>query len=162
MSMHNVRWTSAKCREEQCFLGLLVALVRSVKKFRVSSHEVPSPKSPLMLASPNMQTKPQIVSLKKSLEYSRDLCWELGLAFCSTQLSTQVPGPHLLKVLPCEHPCRHTWDSWLGTYVQLYVPTPLLSTAEIVRINLKWLGTWDLGPRANRPLVSPSQIPRPR
>ena len=57
-----------------------------------------------MLVSPNIEAKSQLLSLKKPLEYgsllvksdldyfmqkySQDLCWELGLAFYSTQLST--------------------------------------------------------------------------
>ena len=62
------------------------------------------PKSPLMLASPPMEAKvptfePQgikgiwliITKVGSWLrEYSWDLCWELGLVFCSTQLSAKV------------------------------------------------------------------------
>ena len=39
--------------------------------------------------------------------YSQVLRWELGLAFCSTQLSTQVPCLTFGKMLPCaRHPCH--------------------------------------------------------
>jgi hypothetical protein len=98
--------------------------------------QVPSPKFqvPLMLASPDMKAKSQLLSLKISLKYgwftiksnldycmqkySRDLCWELGLAFCSTQLSTQVPT---LASQKCCHVGIHvilgTWDLGLGTPV---------------------------------------------
>ena len=78
--------------------------------------------------SPTHVRKSHLLSLKKTLKYgsnpfksdlgyfvqtnSWDLSWELSLAFCSTQLSTQVlslTSPCLQKVLPCRHPC-HTWD----------------------------------------------------
>ena len=69
------------------------------KQLMVGSHGV---------SSPNMEAKSQLLSLKKTFKYGQlslksdldsfmhkyswDLCWELGLAFCSTQLSTQVPS----------------------------------------------------------------------
>ena len=51
--------------------------------------------------------------------YSRDLCWELGLAFCSTQLSTQVPSLTFKKC--CRRPC-HAWDLGLGTMCEVVSP----------------------------------------
>ena len=62
--------------------------------------------------------------------YSPNTGWELGLAFCSTQLATQVPSPHLQKVLPCRHPC-HTWNLGLGTPWELVSP------------NFRALNGWD-------------------
>jgi hypothetical protein len=63
--------------------------------------------------------------------YSRNLCWKLGLAsfLLDPPLNT---SPKLQKVLPCRHPC-HTWNLrpvWSGK-----VPTFILSTAEIPRID---------------------------
>ena len=89
------------------------------------------------------------LSLKLALDcytqkYSRDLCWELSLAFCSTQLSTQVPSLSFKKVLPPKHPC-HTWGSRLGTSCEVISPNfhSMLSMVEIAWIDLKWLGIWD-------------------
>ena len=43
------------------------------------------------------------------------MCWESGLACCSTKLSRLVPSlTSPPKVLPCEYSC-HTWDLGLGT-----------------------------------------------
>ena len=61
---------------------------------------------------------------------SWDLCWALGLAFCLTQLSTQVPSLPSKKVSPCWHPC-HTWDLGLGTL------------CEVVSPNFHALNDWD-------------------
>ena len=52
-----------------------------------------------------------------------------------------LTSPHLQKVLPCRHSC-HTWDFGLETPCKEV--SPMLSTARIARMNLKWLGTWDL------------------
>ena len=58
-----------------------------------------------MLASPNIEINSQLLNLKKSIKYGylslktyiayfmqeiAELCWELGLDFCLSQLSTQV------------------------------------------------------------------------
>jgi len=99
------------------------------------SHRVPSPKSqvPLMLASLKHGGKvptcePQVItriwsSISKvgfdyfMQQYSWDLGWELGLAFCSTQFATQVPS---LTSEKCCHVGIHvilgTWD--LGPHVK--------------------------------------------
>ena len=68
----------------------------------------------------------------------------VGSSFLLDPTLNTNPKPYPQKVLPCRHPC-HTWDLELGTRVKLEVPTPLLSTTEIARIDLKRLGTWDLG-----------------
>ena len=53
---------------------------------------------------------------------TRDLCWELYIAFCLTQLSTQVPSLTSKKVcLPCRHLC-HTWNLGLGTPCEMVTP----------------------------------------
>jgi hypothetical protein len=49
---------------------------------------------------------------------SHDLCWEMGLTFCSTQLSAQGLISFIFKnVVPCRHLC-HTWNLGLGTCVK--------------------------------------------
>jgi hypothetical protein len=64
--------------------------------------------------------------------YSPNTGSELVLAFCSKliQLATQVPRPHLQKVLPCMHPC-HTWNLGLGT------------PWKVVSPNFRALNGWD-------------------
>ena len=86
----------------------------------------PKPQVPLMLASPNMDLGkvPTFEPQEKHLnifnylmqKYSWDLCWEMGLDFCLTQLSTQVPS---LTSKNCCHVGIHvilgTWDPvWSG------------------------------------------------
>ena len=73
---------------------------------RAGSHGVPSPtyvsksqhggKVPTFEPQETIKIKLIIIKLWSWLvnakTHSRDLCWELGLAFCSTQLSTHVPS----------------------------------------------------------------------
>jgi hypothetical protein len=81
--------------------------------------------------------------------YLRDLCWDLGLALCSTQLSTQVPKPHLQKVLSCSHPC-HARDLGLGT--PCVVGKSRFPCSQ--RLRLYILTSCDLGPCVNWPSSS--------
>jgi hypothetical protein len=62
-------------------------------------------------------------------KYLRDLCWELGLAFCLTHLDTS-PKIDLQRMYSCRHPC-HTWDLGLGT------------PCEVVNPNFHALNHWD-------------------
>ena len=105
--------------------------------FRVGSHMF---QVSLLLATPNMEGKSQLVSLKWSLKYgrvsskpdldyimqkrSRDLGWELRLTFCLTQLATQVPS---LIYKKCCHVARHPCHSW-GLGLGPCVNRPLVST----------------------------------
>ena len=69
-----------------------------------------------------LQEKSGWLSSKSDLDYFMQK-YELGFAFCSTQLSNYTsPNSHLQKVLPCKHAC-HTWDLQLGTPYE-----PALST----------------------------------
>ena len=67
-----------------------------------SVHMGPKSQASLLLASPNIEAKPQLLSLKKPLEYgqlsfkldlmqkcSQDTWLVLGLVFCSTQPNYQ-------------------------------------------------------------------------
>jgi hypothetical protein len=78
-------------------------------------------------------------------KYAQDLLGELGLAFCSTQASTQAPSlkPHLQKVLSCKHPC-HTWDLRLGTPCE--VISPNFHAIKGGDCTDRPQVTWELGP----------------
>jgi hypothetical protein len=82
-----------------------------------------------------MKAKSQLFTLKNPLKYGQlssklDLwsfytktfmglvCWELGLAFCLTQFSTQVPSLTSKKCCHVRHPC-HSWDSRLGSQCEV-------------------------------------------
>ena len=104
------------------------------------SHGVSSLKSQWCQQVPTWRLSPNFLSLNKSLKYglypvksnldfrakkSQDLCWELGQAFCSTRLSTQVLTPTLKK-------CCH-----VGIHV-------ILGTlCEVVGANFHALNDWD-------------------
>ena len=94
---------------------------------RVGSHGVPSPKSHSCQQVPTCESQEIIkirsifITVISLLFYAKELwnlCWELCLAFCSTQLSAQVPS---LTSINC---CRvgihgilelRTWDPmWSG------------------------------------------------
>jgi hypothetical protein len=63
-------------------------------------------------------------------KYVCSLGWKLGLAFCSTQLTTQVPSLTSEKMMPCRHPC-HSWDLGLGT------------PCEVLSSNFHALNNWN-------------------
>ena len=85
-------------------------------------------------------------------KYLWDLGWELGLAFCSTQLATQVPNLTSKKVLPCRHPC-HSWDLGLGAMCEVVSPNfhALNGWDCIIWSHV----TWDLGLGTMSEVVSP-------
>jgi hypothetical protein len=106
---------------------------------------VPSHVSKSQLLRLKKSSKYGKLSLKSDLgyfmqEYIQDLCWDLGLVFCSTQTSTQVP--HLTSKKCCHvgiYVILGTQDLRLS--VKWQGPTSMLSTAKIARIGLTWLGT---------------------
>jgi len=86
----------------------------------------------------------------------QDLCYELNLAFCSTQPSTKVLSFTSKNCCLCRHSC-HTWDAGLGTL------------CEVLSLNFHALNGWDctdsspqvnwdlgLGTHVNWPLSFPS------
>ena len=107
-----------------------------------------------MLASPNTEAMSQLLSLKKPSKYvfpssksdldyfmqkySQDSCWELGLAFCLTQLSIQV---RLLTSKKCCHVDIHV------ILETLRLGTPW----EVVSPNFHALNGWDC---TDRPQVT--------
>jgi hypothetical protein len=121
-----------------------------------------------------MEANSQLLSFDKPLEYSLFISIEvkswlyyakefsrlvlrvgssfwLGLAFGSTQLSTQVLSFTSKKCCHVRYPC-HTWD--LRPSMKWYVPTSMLSMAEMAWIDLKWTGTYDLRPMWTGPKVA--------
>jgi hypothetical protein len=69
------------------------------------------------------------------------LVWRVGSSFLLDPNLNRSLKPHLQKVLPYRHPC-HTWNLGLGTLCEVVKPpTSLLSTAKIVLMDLKGLGT---------------------
>ena len=99
-----------------------------------------------MLASPNVEAKSQLVSLKvitwlwlniigvRSWLFYAKIFARLGLRVGSSFLLKLIrntsPKPRLQKVLPCRHPC-HSWDLGLGTPCEVWSP------------NLHALNSWD-------------------
>ena len=85
---------------------------------------------------------------------SWNLCCKLGLRFLLNPTLNTSPDLHLEKVLPCRRPC-HTWDIELVSQLpssqqprlhkspynalglRTWVPTSMLSTADIARIGLQ-------------------------
>ena len=107
---------------------------------------------PLMLASPNMEAKSQLLSLKKALKYGSyvkkleldyfmqkkhaGLVLRVGSIFLvnptlklDLTLNTS-PNPHLWNVLSWRCPC-HTWDLGLGT------------TCAVVSSNFHAINNWN-------------------
>jgi hypothetical protein len=84
----------------------------------------------------------KIQDLKFSMPWCLgNLCWELGLAFGPTHTRHKSQGSPPESVVHVGHP-NHTWDLGFGTPCEVVsVPTSVLSTAEIARIDLEWLGT---------------------
>ena len=95
----------------------------------------------LMLASPNMEAKPQLSSLRVGswLFYAK-IFTELVLKVGSNFLLDTSPEPHLQKVLSCRHPC-HTWNLGLGT--PMWSGKSQLPCSQ--RLRLQWLTSSDLG-----------------
>ena len=73
---------------------------------------------------------------------------DLGLG---TPFEVIRPNFHPLNGWDCTNWPQVTWN--LGPHLKWYVPTSILSTVEIARIDLKWLGTWDLGPMWTGPYL---------
>ena len=75
-------------------------------------------------------------------KYSHDLCWELGLTFCSTQLSTQVPH-HTSKNVAMWASMSYlglwTWDPMWSGKSQLPCSQQLKDCIDWPQV------TWDLG-----------------
>ena len=97
----------------------------------------------VMLASPNMEAKYQLVSLKKIwLIIIKVIFWlfyakiftgfglRVGSSFLLDLTHNASPKLHLQKVLPCRHPC-HSWDLGLG------IP------CEVISPNFHALNGWD-------------------
>ena len=116
----------------------------------------PESQVPFMLASPDMEAKSQILSFKEIIKmwsiiikvgswllYAKritGLAHRGGLVFCSIQLSAHIPS--LISKKCCRsniHVILGTW--YLRSRVKWKVPSSMLSTVEIARIDLKWLGT---------------------
>jgi hypothetical protein len=79
-----------------------------------------------------------LITLHKNIRGT--LCRHLGLAFCSTQPSTQAPS---LTSKKCCHVGIHVilGTQEFGTPCEVVFPTFMLSTPKIAQINLERLGT---------------------
>ena len=73
----------------------------------------------------------------------------VGSSFFLDPTFNTSPKPHPQKELSCRHP-YHTSNLRLET--QFQVPILILSTSEIIQIDLKWLGTQNWKPCVHRPL----------
>ena len=62
----------------------------------------------------NQQSRSNRIIITLCKNFSQNLCWKLGVAFCSTQLLNTSPNPCLQKLLQCKFPC-HSWKLGLGT-----------------------------------------------
>jgi hypothetical protein len=76
-------------------------------------------------------------------KYLRDLGWELGLAFCSTQLATQVPSPTSKKC------CQVGIQVILGTWDLVWNAKSQLPCSQ--RLRLHGLTSSNLGLRTREP-----------
>ena len=135
-----------------------------LKIWRTKGRFAWSPKSqvPLMLASPNMEKKYQLLNLKKPLKYGRlplksdlgyfmqkylwDLCWELNLALYLIQLSPQVPS---LTSKKCCHVGIHVI---LGTHdlrPPVWSGKSQLSSSQRLRLHRLTSSDLGLGTRVN-------------
>jgi hypothetical protein len=91
---------------------------------------------PFMLASPNMEVKSQLLSLKKPLKHGL-YSLESKLNYFMQKKSQDWVGRWVLsltskKIWSCGHPCR-TWNLVCNGEV----PTSKFSMAEIAQIDLK-------------------------
>ena len=115
--------------------------------------------------SPNMEAKSQLLSLKEphwmrilvllcTHICRQDLCWELGLAYCSTQFSTQVSN--LTSNKQC-HVVIHVILLRLRTWDLLWSGKSQLSCSP--RLRFHRLTKSDMGLRTSYPHVNRSLTP---
>jgi hypothetical protein len=109
---------------------------------RASSHGVPNPTH--VNKSQHEDKAIKFWALKNPLKYqwnrtvimfmqnySHDLCWELGSHFLLDPTLNTSPKLHLHKVLPCRHPCHHTWD--VGLWDPVWCGKPQLPCSQRLR-----------------------------